>query len=132
MRSNSDLVLLFSRILISLIFLMSGFQKITNYGGTADKIASQGVPLAMIAAGVAILLELLGGLSVLTGYQSQSGAWLLVVFTVLATVLFHDFWNFPEEKLQGQMIHFLKNLSIIGGLLVLTVTDPGAYSLGND
>lgn len=132
MRSNSDLVLLFSRILISLIFLMSGFQKIINYGDTADKIASQGVPLAMIAAGVAILLELLGGLSVLTGYQSQSGAWLLVVFTVLATVLFHDFWNFPEEKLQGQMIHFLKNLSIIGGLLVLTVTDPGAYSLGND
>lgn len=130
MSYDSDFVLLIGRIFISAIFLMSGVQKLTAYSGTANQIASQGIPLAFIAAGFAILFELVGGLSVLTGYKSQFGAGLLIVFLVLATLFFHDFWNYPTEKMQSQMIHFMKNLSILGGLLIFSVTDPGSWSLG--
>jgi putative oxidoreductase len=131
MQFNSHLTRLVGRFFVSVIFLMSGFQKLTAYSGTVEKIAAQGIPLATLAAAGAILFELAGGLSVLTGYKSQLGSVLLILFIIPATLFFHDFWNFPADQVQGQMIHFLKNLSILGGLLVLTVADPGECNLGS-
>lgn len=132
MTSSRDTVLLFGRILMATIFVISGFHKITAFGGTVDQIAGKGVPLATVAAVVAIVVELGGGLSVLFGVKSRIGAWVLFVFLIPTTLLFHNFWAYGGQQFQMQMITFMKNLAIMGGLLFLSVSGSGRLAAGSD
>jgi putative oxidoreductase len=130
--STGDYSLLVGRILMALIFLMSGFQKIFQFNGTAQKIAEQGLPLASIALAFAILFEVAGGLSVVFGFKTRLGSIFLILFLIPATLLFHDFWTFSGDEVRAQMVHFMKNLSILGGLLVLATQGPGALSVDSE
>ncbi len=124
-----SVVSVISRIMIAAIFVMSALgNKIPNFSGVAAYMASEGVPAPkfMLIGGIAFLI--LGGLSVITGYQGRAGAMLLLVFLVLATYFFHDFWNFDGDARQQQMIQFLKNVSLMGTMLFLIVNGPGAGS----
>ncbi len=126
--SRSSLLLL-GRISVSLIFLMSAVNKIMNFQGTAEQIADKGLPAAAIFAGGAIVLELVGSVLVITGFKSRYGAWLLILFLVPTTVVMHNFWAFEGKQMEKEMINFMKNLSILGGLFVLTAVRPGSFSI---
>ena len=115
---------LLGRVLISLIFLMSAFGKIADFGGTQQYMASYGMPATGLLLVGAIVLELFGGLSVLLGFRARWGAIALIVFLIPATLVFHT--DFADRM---QTIQFMKNLAIIGGLLFVVAFGPGAFRL---
>jgi putative oxidoreductase len=116
------------RGLLSLIFLLSAFGKATSWEGTAGYMASKNMPAIPFFLTMALLFELFGGLSVLTGYKTRIGALALIVFLIPTTLIFHNFWAYQGMEQQMQMINFLKNLAIIGGLLLVTAFGPGPLS----
>lgn len=120
---------LIGRILIAAIFVLSGVGKVTDFNATADMMAGKGFPLAWLFLTGAIAFELLGGLSLLLGYFTRWGAWLLILFLIPTTLLFHNFWSFTGGEAQMQMINFLKNLAILGGLGYVAAYGAGAFSL---
>lgn len=124
MKTLQDLSAPLGRIFLALIFILSGFNKIGGYEGTAQYMASAGVPGSLLP--LVILAELGLGLLVAFGLFTRLAALGLAVFTLLAAVLFHG--NIGD---QSQFIQFMKNLSITGGFLVLWVHGPGAYALDN-
>lgn len=116
--------ILAARILISLVFIISGFIKVSNFSGTVGYIASIGLPFATLMTIVAIVFELGGGLMLIVGWKTKRAAYALIVFTIIATFLVH---NILIDS--SQMTSFLKNLAIIGGLVLLSESGPGSYSL---
>jgi putative oxidoreductase len=117
------------RILLGLIFVLSGFGKIAGFEGTAGYIASKGLPLPQLVAALTIVIELGGGLALIAGFYTRQVAVALAVFTLLAGLIFHDFWAAPDAQRVAQQINFLKNLAIAGGMLVLAAFGPGRVSL---
>ncbi len=121
---------LLARIMIATIFLMSAVgNKIPNFNSVAGYMAAEGVPLPQLALVGAIVFLILGSASVIAGFKIRIGAALLLVFLVLATYYFHDFWAFEGQEQQLQMIQFMKNLSLMGTMLFLMVNGAGALSL---
>ena len=121
-------VAVLGRFLFALIFLMAGanhFNKQSiGYG------ASQGVPLASAAVPLAGVLAIAGGLSILLGYRAKLGAWLIVLFLVPVTFLMHKFWTVQDQMMaQVQMIMFMKNISMLGGALLISHFGAGPFSL---
>ena len=108
---------LLGRILIAFIFVFSGFGKVTGFDGTVGYIASKGLPLPQLAAIAAIIVELGGGILLIAGWKAR---WAL---------LFHNFWAAPADQAQNQMIHFMKNISMMGGLLYVVVHGSGPISV---
>ncbi len=122
-------VALLGRLLLCGIFLFSAYGKITNWDGTLQYMEARGMPATDIGLPVAVAAEILGGLSLLAGLGVRFGAALLIVFLIPATFYFHNFWTYPEDQQRGQMIHFLKNFTIMGGLLTVLAHGAGRYSL---
>lgn len=120
------------RILIALIFILSGFSKIAGFDGTVGYIASQGLPLPQLLAIGAILVELGGGLMLVLGWKARWAAAAMLIFTALAALIFHNFWAVPPDQMQNQMIHFMKNISMMGGLLFVVIHGSGSLSLEKD
>jgi putative oxidoreductase len=120
---------LVGRTLIALIFVLSGFGKITGFEATVGYIASKGLPLASAAAVAAIVVELGGGILLIVGWKARWAAAAMFVFTAMAAVIFHNFWAVPADQVQNTMIHFMKNVSMMGGLLYVAVHGSGALSL---
>jgi|SaaInl4_150m_RNA_FD_contig_51_1254197_length_671_multi_1_in_0_out_0_2 putative oxidoreductase len=113
-----------ARIFLAAIFLMSGLMKIGNFSGTAGYMASQGMPLTELFLVGAIILEVFGGLSIMFGYYARTGAVLLVLFLIPATIVFHPVWANAAEQ-----TNFMKNLSMLGALFMIASLGPGGYSL---
>ena len=128
-------IVLVGRILLGLIFILSGFGKIGGFDGTVGYIASAHLPLPTLVAALTIVIELGGGLALVTGFFTRQTAVVLAVFTVLAgftllaAFIFHAFWSAPAAQQMMQQINFLKNLSIAGGMLVLAAFGPGTISV---
>ncbi|HZV99424.1 MAG TPA: DoxX family protein [Methylophilaceae bacterium] len=120
------------RILIALIFVLAGSGKITSFEGTVGYIASKGLPLPQLLAIGAILIELGGGLMLILNWKARWAATAMLLFTALAALIFHNFWAVPPDQAQNQMIHFMKNLSIMGGLLYVMTHGSGPLSLSKD
>ena len=120
---------LVGRVLLALIFIIAGFGKITGFEGTVGYIASKGIPLPQVAAIGAIIVELGGGILLVLGWQTRWAAAALFIFTALAALIFHDFWAASPDQAQSQMIHFMKNLAIMGGLIFVVIHGSGAISL---
>ena len=118
------------RLFIVTIFLMSAVgNKIPQFSGVAQYMASEGVPAPQVMLAGAILFLIAGGLSILLGFYARAGAVLLFIFLVLATYFFHDFWTFEGEAAQNQMIQFMKNLSMMGTMLFIMAVGSGPWSL---
>ena len=127
---NNGITSLVGRVLISLIFVLSGFMKIMGFGMMAGVLHSKGFPMASVALAVTILIELGVGLSLLVGFQARAAAWILFLFLIPATLLFHNFWAVaPGMEQQDQMAHFLKNMAIMGGLLGVAADGAGRLSV---
>ncbi|NML18042.1 DoxX family protein [Azohydromonas caseinilytica] len=117
------------RILLALIFITSGFAKLSDLPGTAGYIASAGLPLAGFLALGAGLLELGAGLALALGFQVRWAALALGLFTLAAAVLFHAYWSAPAEQAYVQQLMFMKNLAIAGGLFLASAFGAGSLSL---
>lgn len=115
---------LIARIFLGQIFLIAGIGKISAYQGTAGYMEAMGVPGGLLP--LVIALEVLGGLAIIAGWQTKWTAMALAAFTIIAALIFHN--NFAD---QIQMILFMKNIAMTGGLMLLAVHGAGAYSIDN-
>jgi len=120
---------LVGRLMIAAIFVGSGFRKITGFDGTVGYIASKGLPLPQLAAIAAIIVELGGGILLILGWKTRWAAAAMCIFTVVAALIFHNFWAVPAEHAQNQMIHFMKNICMAGGLLYVVVFGSGPLAV---
>lgn len=123
----SPWVVVLGRILFTAIFIASSLNHFSQPMIAAA--AAQGVPMAEIAVPASGVLELAAGLSVLLGYRARLGAWGLVVFLLPVTLMMHAFWAATAEEAASQLIHFMKNLSLIGAALLVTQFGSGPMSL---
>jgi putative oxidoreductase len=114
------------RLLIGLPFAMSGLSKLAAIGPTTDAIHAAGLPLPSLALAVSVLVEVGGGLLLVAGFQARIVAAVLALFCLATAVSFHS--NFAD---QNQMIHFLKNVMMAGGLLQIVAFGAGALSIDN-
>jgi len=126
---NKDLAVLVGRILLAAMFVISGYGKLTGFDGTVGYIASKGLPMPQILAAVAILIELGGGLAIVMGWKTRWAALAFVVFLLVITPIFHNYWAAAADQMMGQKINFMKNVSILGGMLILFAFGPGRYSV---
>lgn len=117
----ANAALLVGRIMLSAIFVWSGYSKLGGYSGTLGYMASKGVPGALLP--LVIVVELLGGLLIVAGYQTRIVAIVLAAFSLLAALLFHTAGD------MNQSIHFMKNVGLAGGFLVLFAAGAGAWSI---
>ncbi len=122
-------LLLAGRVLLALMFILSGAGKLGDLAGTAGYIASGGLPFASLLAPVVGLLELIGGLAIVVGFQARWAALVLGLFTLAASALFHRFWAVPADQAFVQQLLFMKNLSVAGGLFTLAALGAGALSV---
>jgi len=120
---------LIGRLLLALMFLLAGLSKLGGLEGTAGYIASKGLPMAQVLAFATAALEVGGAVMLIVGWQARWAALALAAFTLLATVLFHNYWAMPAAEQMMQQLMFMKNLAITGGLLVLFAFGPGSLSL---
>ncbi len=119
-KSNLNCSLLIARLSIALLFLVSLWGKLSGFSGQVGWVGSM-YPAATFLVLVAILMELFGVFSLVLGWKLKQGALVLALYTVLATLMFHIG--------DGEMMNFLKNLAIFGGLIALSNLSPGKYSL---
>lgn len=115
---------LVGRIILVLIFLQSGIGKIENFQGTAQYMASYGMPYSNFFLVGAVFVELIGSITVILGFSTRLGATLLLVFLIPTTLIFHTHFADPM-----QTIHFMKNVSMLGGCLILLSGGGGRFSL---
>lgn len=128
--SNSiqGVVSVIGRLMLVTVFLMSAVgNKIPMFSSVVQYMQSEGVPAPQVMLAGAIVSLIAGSLSVLLGFKARIGAGLLLVFLVLATYFFHDFWNFEGQEQTNQMIQFMKNLSMAGAMLLIIANGPGSF-----
>ena len=128
-RPASDLALLIGRVALAALFIPAGLSKLTDVGAFAASLEKRGVPLADVLAPLGAAVELFGGIAVLIGFQTRVAAVLMILFTVVATLIAHRFWEFEAAARATQQSAFFKNLAIVGGYLVLMVSGAGRYSI---
>lgn len=126
---TSNEVILLARVLMVVLFVLFGWNKLTGFSGTVGYMASEGLPLPTLAAAVVVLMEFFVGLAILLGFYTRPLALLLALYTLGTALIGHHYWTMAGPDRMVNMINFYKNISIMGGLLLLCVTGPGRYSL---
>jgi putative oxidoreductase len=129
--SVRDILLLIARILLMLLFLIFGWRKLTDYGGTVAYFAQGAVPLPALAGVIAIVAELGAGIAISLGIVTRPVAVLLALYTFATALLGHHFWTMEGPARAAGEINFFKNMSIMGGLVLLYLTGAGRYSIDN-
>jgi putative oxidoreductase len=124
LEKHSDHAALIGRLFYSSLFIVYGYFKITAYAGTTAYMAGKGLPAPALAAVIAIIFELGGGLLMLVGYQTRMVALALAIYVLIAALIAHT--NFADGN---QISHFFKNMAIIGGSLAFVAFGAGRYSL---
>lgn len=119
MKNASNLFYPAGRAFLGALFFISGLGKIAGFAGVAGWMASSGVPFASALLAVTIVIEVLGGLALITGYKARLAAIGLALFLVPVTLVFHAFWAADAANFQNQLTAFLKNLAILGGMLLV-------------
>jgi putative oxidoreductase len=127
--SSTSIVPLFARILLSVVFILGGIGKIFAFSLEEGFLAAKHFPLPAVALGIALIIELVGGLAILAGMRTKFTAWIVFLYMIPTTFLFHNFWAMQGADRLDAMIHFEKNLAIMGGLLLLAAFGAGAYSV---
>lgn len=123
---------LVGRILLALIFLMSGIGKIGGFAGTAGYMASKGMPMVEVLLAITIVIELGAALMIIAGYKARLGALALFLWMIPVSVIFHNFWAAPTAEQQIQMIMFMKNLGLMGGMLYIMAFGSGPMSVDKE
>lgn len=129
--SSDSLVLLLARLAVVPLYLYSGVGKVMAFGATAGRLNGWADGFGSALATGAIAVELGGGVALLLGLFARQAALALILFTIAATLMFHNFWAAPEAQVVQQTINFLKNLGLIGALALIAHRGPGKYALGS-
>lgn len=124
-----DLLILAARVCLMLLFVVSGWGKLTGFDATVGYMASLGAPLPSLATAIAVVMELGVGLALLAGVAVRPLALLMAVFVLGTALIGHAFWGMQGAERAAAVIQFQKNLSIIGGLILLAVSGAGRYAL---
>jgi putative oxidoreductase len=127
--AGHDSVLLASRLLLGVIFVISGYGKLTGLEGFAVSLAQQGVPMTSILAPLGAATEFFGGLALVLGIGTRYAALVMVGFTVTATLISHRYWDASEAAARAQQTQFFKNAAIAGGFLAVFVAGAGRWSI---
>ncbi|WP_050629634.1 DoxX family protein [Bradyrhizobium viridifuturi] len=127
-RLSESWVLLFARLAIAPLFLYSGIGKLMAFSTTAGRLGGADGIGAVLAAG-ATAVELGCGVALVLGLFARQAAAVLFLFTIAATLMFHNFWAAPEAQVVTQTINFLKNLGLLGALAMIASYGPGSYAL---
>lgn len=127
---NEDLILLLGRLALGVIFVKSGLQKLLALGAFAASLAGRGVPQSSFWAVVGATVEFVGGILIITGLKTRHASLLLILFVIVATGISHRYWEFADAAARrAQESQFFKNLSIIGGFLLLFAAGSGRFGL---
>jgi putative oxidoreductase len=129
MKNQSDALALVGRVLLGLIFVLSGFQKLMGFSGVAAGIAGKGLPMAEVLAVLAVIIELGAGLLLVVGWKARWAAFLLFLFVIPVSLVYHNFWTMEGAQAAVNKIQFMKNVSIMGGMLLAAAFGPGRYSV---
>jgi putative oxidoreductase len=129
MNTTQAPVMLVARVLLALMFLLAGISKFGGLEGTAGYIASKGLPAPQLLAIATAALEVVAAVLIIVGWQARWAALALAAFTLLASVLFHNYWAMPAEQQMMQQLMFMKNIAVVGGLLAIFAFGAGAWSL---
>lgn len=124
-----DELILLGRVLMMLLFLISGWGKLTGFQGTVGYMGTVGAPIPVVAAAIAVVMEFGVGIALLIGFWTRPLALLMALFVLGTALIAHTFWNVEGAMQTANMVQFYKNLSIMGGLLLLAVTGAGRYAL---
>ena len=125
-----NFLLLCGRVLMGWIFVESGWRKLTGMDAFIASLVNRRMPYATILGWIGAPLEFFGGLALVLGAATRYGALLIIAFTIVATLIGHRYWEFTDAAARRmQQSHFAKNLTIIGGLVLLFVTGPGRWSI---
>ena len=127
--TTESLAAFVGRIFLALIFVVSGIGKITGYAGTPAYMAYRGLPMVDALLPLAIAVELGGGLLLAVGWKARWAAAALFLILIPTTLIFHQFWGVDPKLAQMQKIHFLKNVAIMGGMLMVLAIGAGAWSI---
>jgi putative oxidoreductase len=129
-QSIQNFAALGGRLLLAAIFVISGLNKLSDFSGTAAFMSGAGLPAAEFLLVLTILIEVAGGLMIVLGWYTRQLALILFLFMLPVTAVFHNPWAAADPaQVQQQMIHFLKNLAIMGGMLHLSAFGPGHFSI---
>ena len=127
---SDDLILLLGRLALGVIFVKSGFQKLIALGAFAASLAGRGVPQSSFWAVVGATVEFVGGIMIVTGLKTRHASLLMILFVIVATGISHRYWEYVDAAARrAQESQFFKNLSIIGGFLLLYVCGSGRFGL---
>jgi putative oxidoreductase len=126
----ADFTALCARVCLTALFFVSATGKFMSIAGVATALSARGVPFPVVFGYGFAVLELVGALMVLTGYRARVGAWLLFLLTLGTIVVVHHFWDMQGAARAANQTHALKNLAIMGGLLMVAIAGPGRFSLG--
>lgn len=126
---GEDLILLLGRLALGAIFVKSGLQKLLALSAFAASLAGRGVPQSETWAVIGATVEFVGGVLIATGFKTRYASLLMILFVIVATGISHRFWEYAEPARRLQESQFFKNLSIIGGFLLLFVTGSGRFGL---
>jgi len=124
-----DELILLARILMMVLFVMSGWGKLTGFQGTVGYMTSTGAPMPMVAAAVAVVMEFGVGIALLIGLWTRPLALLMALFVLGTSFIAHSYWDMEGAMAAANKIQFYKNLSIMGGLFLLAAAGPGRYAV---
>lgn len=120
---------LLGRVLIALLFVPAGIQKITGFAGSVGYAASAGMPMPQVAVAMGLVIEIGAGLAILLGWHTRWAALILGFFTLVASFFFHNFWAVPAEAAMMQQLLFWKNVALVGGLLGYAAHGAAGWSM---
>ena len=130
MSAFSSFFAFFARIFLAVLFVVSGWSKLSGFEGAVGYVASNGLPVPQVFAALTILVELGGGILLILGLFSRLAAFIMAGFVLLTIVLVHHFWTMADAEMQLNQLMAMKNLAIAGGLLMVTAFGPGAWAIG--
>jgi putative oxidoreductase len=122
-------LILVARILMMILFVIFGWSKLTGFSGTVAYMTSTGAPVPTVSAIIAVVMEFAVGIALVVGFYTRPLAAILALYTLGTAIIGHHYWNMTGAEQYANMINFYKNISIMGGLLLLVVTGPGRYSI---
>ena len=130
MSASSSFFAFFARIFLAVLFVVSGWAKLTGFEGAVGYIASNGLPVPQLFTALTILVELGGGVLLILGLFSRLAAFIMAGFTLLTIVIVHHFWTMADAEMELNQLLAMKNLAVAGGLLMVTAFGPGAWAVG--
>ena len=129
MKTYQNALNLLGRLLMVALFLPAGLAKMAGFEGTLGYFASLGIPAPTFALAATIVIEVVGSIALLLGYQTRLVASIMALFTLIAAVTGHAYWAAPVDQAFIAQLLFFKNIAVMGGLLILASAGAGSFSI---